>query len=64
VTGPWLFGMLIDTGERSQILVGYLIGGVLMLIAAAVELWLGVAAERKALEEVATPLTHVLEDVP
>jgi MFS family permease len=63
VAGPAVFGALIDTGERSQILWGYLLGGGLMLLAAAVELALGVAAERKPLEEVARPLS-LLDDVP
>src|SRR5206468_6429171 len=34
VAGPAVFGALIDTGERGQILVGYLLGGGLMLAAA------------------------------
>jgi MFS family permease len=59
VAGPALFGALIDTGERSQILWGYVLGGGLMLLAAVVELWLGVAAERKPLEEIARPLSAV-----
>ena len=59
-----LFGALIDTGERSQILWGYLLGGGLMIVAAIVELFLGVAAERKSLEEVAPPLSQVFDDAP
>ncbi len=61
VGGPALFGALIDTGERVRILWGYLLGGGLMLLAAAVELALGVAAERKSLEEVTPPLSLVEE---
>lgn len=57
VGGPALFGALIDTGERSQILWGYLLGGGLMVLAAGVELAIGVKAERKPLEEVADPLS-------
>jgi len=64
VGGPALFGALIDTGERSQILWGYLLGGGLMIIAAVVELFLGVAAERRSLEDVAPPLSLVLDDAP
>jgi hypothetical protein len=56
VGGPALFGALIETGERIQILWGYLLGGGLMVLAAAVEAALGVSAERKPLEEVAEPL--------
>jgi hypothetical protein len=54
---PWLFGALIDTGKRRQVFAGYLVGGALMLLAGLVELILGVAAERRSLEEVAPPLS-------
>ena len=59
VVGPALFGALIATGSRGEILWGYLIGGCLMLSAALVALILGVAAECRALEEVASPLSQV-----
>lgn len=62
VGGPALFGALIDTGERGQIFLGYLFGGGLMILAAIVEQFLGVAAERKPLEEIAPPLS--LDDAP
>jgi len=54
---PALFGALIETDRRGAIAVGYLIGAGLMLAAATVELFLGVDSERKALEEVASPLS-------
>jgi MFS family permease len=57
VGGPALFGVLIASGARSRILLGYLLGAGLMLAAAAIELWLGVSAERRPLEEVAPPLS-------
>ena len=57
VAGPWLFGVLIGSGERSAIAWGYAFGALLMLVAAAVTLWLGVAAERRPLEDVARPLS-------
>jgi MFS family permease len=57
VGGPALFGALIARGGRGDILIGYLLGAALMLVAAAVELRLGVAAERRPLEEVAAPLS-------
>src|SRR5579885_3535069 len=38
---PWLFGVLIESGSRQEILVGYLLGAALMIIAALVELKLG-----------------------
>jgi MFS family permease len=57
IAGPALFGALIDTGQRSQILTGYLIGGGLMILAAMVEMLLGIKAERRPLEDVAPPLS-------
>ncbi|MCF8986138.1 MFS transporter [Pseudomonas syringae] len=56
--GPTLFGELIETGERSNVLIGYLIGAGLMLLAAVVQSIWGVAAERKSLEDVARPLSQ------
>ena len=61
IAGPALFGALIATGSRGEILIGYLLGGGLMLLAAVIELWLGLAAERRPLEEIAPPLSHVPE---
>lgn len=57
VGGPALFGALIGSGDRMQIFLGYLLGGGLMLAAAAVQLALGVPAERRPLEAVAPPLS-------
>ncbi len=57
VLGPILFGLLIESGARGSVFLGYLFGAVLMIIAGVVEAIWGVAAERKALESVATPLS-------
>ncbi|HKU84987.1 MAG TPA: MFS transporter [Casimicrobiaceae bacterium] len=62
IGAPWLFGALIGTGEPTAVAWGYALGAVLMLIAAAVALWLGLAAERKPLEEVARPLSWVADE--
>lgn len=59
IAGPALFGALIATGSRGEILYGYLLGGGLMVVAAVVEVALGVAAERRSLEDVAPPLSAV-----
>ncbi|MDR3529250.1 MAG: MFS transporter [Rhodopila sp.] len=59
VAGPMLFGVLIDTGSRVSIFYGYLLGGVLMVIAAVVAGYLAANAERRPLEEVAPPLSAV-----
>jgi len=56
VIGPLLFGALIDTGSRTSLLGGYLLGAVLMALAAGVMWRWGIAAERKPLEEIARPL--------
>jgi MFS family permease len=57
VGGPWLFGVLIASGSRDEILWGYLLGAALMVIAGIVEMKIGVAAECKSLEDVAKPLS-------
>jgi len=57
VAGPALFGALIDTGSRTSIMWGYLLGGFLMLVGAATAAVLGVRAERRPLEDVAPPLS-------
>jgi MFS family permease len=59
VVGPWFFGILIDTGSRASLFVGYLLGSALMLAGAAVAWRFGIAAERKSLETVARPLAFV-----
>jgi MFS family permease len=59
IAGPLLFGMLIATGSRGSVAVGYVIGALLMIAAAVVETLWGVAAERKPLEVVAQPLALV-----
>lgn len=56
VVGPLLFGVLIESGSRGQVFAGYLIGAVLMILAAAIAARWAVAAERKPLETVARPL--------
>jgi len=57
IAGPTLFGALIQTGVRDAVMLGYLLGGGLMIGAAVVEAFLGVDAEGRSLEEVAPPLS-------
>ena len=57
ISGPLLFGQLISSGQRGLVVWSFLIGAVVMAAAGLVELWLGVAAERRPLEELALPLT-------
>jgi MFS family permease len=57
VAGPWLFGKLIDTGSPTAIFWGYLFGAGLMVLAAGVELAIGIKSERQPLESIARPLS-------
>ena len=59
VAAPWVFGRLIESGDRMHIVWGYAVGATLMLCAALVELKIGVAAERRSLESIAAPLSTV-----
>jgi len=59
IFGPWLFGVLIDTGSRMSVFGGYLLGAGLMIAGGLVEWKWGVDAERKSLEAVARPLTFI-----
>jgi MFS family permease len=59
VAGPLLFGLLIDTGSRSSVFAGYLLGAALMVVGAIVQSRWGIAAEGKSLEAVARPLAFI-----
>jgi MFS family permease len=59
VIGPWLLGYLIETGSPQSVFAGYVVGAVLMIVAAGVAARWGEAAERKPLEQVARPLASV-----
>ena len=61
ISGPLLFGYLIDQASADKditgIAIGYFIGAVLMIGAGIVEAFLGVKAEGQSLENIAKPLT-------
>lgn len=57
IAAPWLFGTLIGSGSRVNLLYGYLGSAALMLLAAAIEALFGVKAERQGLESLAAPLS-------
>ena len=61
ISGPLLFGKLIDdasaSGDITHIAIGYYIGAALMIAGGLVEAVLGVKAEGKSLESIAQPLT-------
>ena len=57
ITGPLLFGQLIESGNRGPVAVGFLIGAAVMAIGGIAELLWGVNAEGQTLEDIAAPLT-------
>jgi MFS family permease len=61
ISGPLLFGALIDHASASKditgIAIGYFIGAVLMIGGGLAEAFLGVKAENQSLENIAKPLT-------
>ncbi len=57
ITGPWLYGHNIATGNRTTVYYGDLLGAGLMILGGLTEIWLGVNAEKRQLEDVAKPLT-------
>lgn len=61
ITGPLLFGKLIDNASADKditgIAIGYFIGAALMVAGGIVEAIFGVKAEGKSLEDIAKPLT-------
>ena len=59
IAGPWLFGVLIDTGSRTSVFGGYLFGAALMVAAGLIAAFFCVPAERRPLEDVARPLAFV-----
>src|SRR6478736_6684992 len=61
--GPLLFGALIGDGtQRSGMVWGYVIGGLIMMAGGVVELLIGIKAEGQSLETVTKPLTSVSAD--
>jgi MFS family permease len=56
VGAPLLFGVLIASGSRTHVGIGYLLGGLLMLAGAVCEYLIGVEAAGKSLESISAPL--------
>jgi MFS family permease len=57
ITGPFLVGKMIESGEESQVAVAFLLGAEVMALGGIVELVYGVKAEGEDLESIAKPLT-------
>ena len=66
ISGPLLFGALIENASASKditgIAIGYFLGAALMVVGGVMEILLGVKAECQSLESIAQPLTA--EDSP
>ena len=57
IAGPLVFQKLGESGDPGQVMIAYLIGAAVMAVGGIVELILGVRAEQRPLEQIATPLT-------
>ncbi|MEV4073179.1 MFS transporter [Nonomuraea fuscirosea] len=57
IAGPLVFASLVESGVPGDTALAFCIGAVVMIIGGLVELFLGVKAERKGLEEIAAPLS-------
>jgi MFS family permease len=59
ILAPTLFGLLIESGSRDRVFLGYVLACVLMGLATVLVLWLGERTERRSLEDVAPPLSAI-----
>ncbi|MFB7908341.1 MFS transporter [Kitasatospora sp. NPDC056076] len=61
ISGPLLFNGLVSSGRPSDTTLAFCIGAALMTVAGVVEAAIGVKAERRSLESLASPLSAVTE---
>ena len=57
ISGPLLFGQMIESDDRGLVSLAFLIGAAVMALGGVVELMFGIKAERQQLEDLAMPLT-------
>jgi MFS family permease len=57
IAGPLLFAHLIASGSRSEVATAFYIGAAVMAVGGIAEIFFGVRAEQKSLEDVATPIS-------
>ncbi|WP_239513957.1 MFS transporter [Streptosporangium sp. 'caverna'] len=57
VAGPLVFSNLVESGKPGDTALAFSIGASLMIAAGLVEMFLGVKAERRGLEDIAEPLS-------
>lgn len=62
IVGPLLFGRMIATGARGDLAIAFVISAMVMALGGVAELFLGVKAAGKQLEDVAEPLSAGGED--
>ena len=63
--GPVLYGALIGDGsDPGMLFYGYLLAAGVMIVGGLVEVFLGIDAEGKSLEDVAKPLSAVCSHRP
>ncbi len=64
ITSPLLFSHLVSTGKVPDTVLAFSIGATLMILGGLAEVFLGVKAERKSLEDIAQPLTAEDAETP
>jgi MFS family permease len=57
ITGPLVFAKLTQSGDNGDTVLAFSIGAALMTVAGVVAAFLAVPAERRSLEDIATPLS-------
>ncbi|MGA4995422.1 MFS transporter [Nonomuraea bangladeshensis] len=57
IAGPLVFSSLVESGVPGDTALAFVIGALVMIAGGLVELFLGVKAERKGLEDIAAPLS-------
>src|SRR5919107_5248152 len=57
ITGPFLFGKMIESGEESQVAIAFFLGAGVMALGGLAEIFLGVKAEQQELEDIAKPIS-------
>ena len=62
ITGPLLFGQVIESGDRGLVAVMFVISAVVMALGGVAEIVFGVNAENRRLEDIAAPLTTADEE--
>lgn len=57
IAGPLLFGHLIESGDRTNVMVAFFIGAAVMALGGIAEILFGVRSEQAQLEDIAQPLS-------